>query len=170
MKGRSEGKDSAGRPVEEPPPFARKVPDKPDRLSADASWLWDQVIKHMETVGVLKPLDAAGLEVACETFARWREAVRMRQAVPRPVEDWTPDPDSKVPADQQKRPLTPGGLLADNSQGRVTAPWIGIEERASRDFRTWCAEFGFTPAAEKNLVSGASGSGGMPGGGDNPFV
>lgn len=162
LNGRSEGTDSAGRKVDPPVEFARKLPVKPELLSPDAAWLWDQVVEQMRTVGVLKPLDAAGLEVACETFARWREAVRMRQAVPKPVEDWKGDPDLT--------PMTPGGLLASNSQGRVSAPWIGIEERASRDFRTWCAEFGFTPAAEKNLTSDPASTGGMPGGGTNPFA
>lgn len=143
LKGDGKGHDSGGRKVDEPVPFARKLPAKPDGLSPDANWLWDQVIEQMSTVGVLKPLDAAGLEVACETFARWREAVRFRQE---------------------------HALLAKNSQGTVAAPWVGIEERAGRDFRTWCAEFGFTPAAEKNLIAETSGNGGLPGGGPNPFA
>jgi P27 family predicted phage terminase small subunit len=61
-------------------------------------------------------------------------------------------------------------LLAKNSQGTVAAPWIGIEERASREFRAWAAEFGFTPAAEKALageVAGVDTSAGA--GGNNPF-
>lgn len=145
LNGRSEGTDSAGRKIAEPPPFARTLPTKPEQMSPDADWLWEQVIEQMRTVGVLKPLDAAGLEVACETFARWRESVRFRQE---------------------------HGHLGKNSQGTVAAPWIGIEERAGRDFRTWCAEFGFTPAAEKNLISETAGNpgGGMPGGGPNPYA
>lgn len=140
LNGRSEGKDSAGRPVEEPPPFAREQPKKPEHLSEDASWLWDQVCEQMKTVGVLKPLDASGLEVACETFARWREAVRFRQE---------------------------SGLLAKNSQGVVASPWVGIEERAGRDFRAWCSEFGFTPAAEKNLIAETAGNSGSKA---NPYA
>lgn len=143
LKGNGEDRDIAGRKVDAPPPFARELPLKPDQLSPDAEWFWDQVIEQMKTVGVLKPLDAAGLEVASETFARWREAVRFRQE---------------------------HALLAKNSQGTVAAPWIGIEERAGRDFRAWCAEFGFTPAAEKNLIADTTGNGGMPGGGVNPYA
>lgn len=143
LKGDGKGHDSGGRKIEEPVPFGRSLPTKPSQLSPDAGWLWDQVIEQMKTVGVLKPLDAAGLEVACETFARWREAVRFRQE---------------------------HAILAKNSQGTVAAPWVGIEERAGRDFRTWCAEFGFTPAAEKNLIADTSGNGGLPGGADNPYV
>lgn len=106
-------------------------------MSPDAAWLWDQVIEQMAGPGLLKPMDAPSLEVVCETFARWREAVRFRKEK---------------------------ALLGKNSQGIVAAPWIGIEERASREFRAWCAEYGLTPAAEKNLASGDGDDGR-----DNPF-
>lgn len=132
--------DSGGRPILPGPDFKREAPVKPEGLSDDASWLWDRVVEQLMTVGLLKPIDAAALEAMCETFARWREAVRHRQEA---------------------------GLMATNSQGRVTAPWIGIEERANREFRAWCAEFGITPAAERNLV-GQEGQGGGADGG-NPF-
>jgi P27 family predicted phage terminase small subunit len=120
------------RPIEAEVPFMREDPVKPADLSEDAAWLWDQVVEQMRTVGLLKPLDAASLEVVCETFARWREAVRFRR-------------------ERQ--------LLSKNSQGVVVAPWIGVEERASREFRAWCAEYGLTPAAEKNLAPDDDGAG-----------
>lgn len=123
--------DSGGRQIEPEVPFKRTPPDKPDGLSPDASWLWDRVVEQMTTVGVLKPLDGPALEVACETFARWREAVRKRQEF---------------------------GPLGKNSQGVVAAPWVGIEERASKEFRAWCAEFGITPAAERHLRAESGGA------------
>lgn len=116
--------DSGGRPIEPTPDFSRGTPTKPDHLQGDAEWLWDQVVEQMETVGLLKPIDGPGLEVMAETFARWRAAVRDRND---------------------------HGSLSKNSQGTVTAPWVGIEERASKEFRAWCAEYGITPAAENNL-------------------
>lgn len=136
---RLDGKDtdSGGRPIDPTPEFFRGDPTKPSEMSPDAGWLWDQVVTLMATVGVLKPLDAAALEAACENFARWREAVRFRRE---------------------------HGILGKNSQGTVAAPWIGIEERASREFRAWCAEFGITPAAERNLKQESLGSSE-----DNPF-
>lgn len=138
VQGRSPGKDSGGRPVEPEVPFTREPPAKPDHLDDDGSWLWDEVIEHMTGVGLLKPLDAASLEAVCETFSRWREAVRMRKEQ---------------------------GLLHTNSQGRTAAPWVGIEERAGREFRAWCAEYGMTPAAEKHLASDNESSGD-----ENPFA
>lgn len=133
--------DSGGRPIERGPAFRREAPVKPDGLSPDAAELWDLVCAELETVGLLKPLDAPALEMACETFARWRGAVRLRRE---------------------------HGVLAVNSQGQVAAPWCGVEERAAREFRSWAAEFGFTPAAEKALAR-AAGDDGAGGGADNPF-
>jgi len=92
----------------------------------------------MESIGLLKPIDGPSLEVMCETFARWRDAVRQRQQ---------------------------HGALGKNSQGVVAAPWVGIEERASKEFRAWCAEYGITPAAEKNIKQES----GAADGGENPF-
>lgn len=126
------------RPIEAEVPFTRGLPVKPDELSEDAAWLWDRVIEQMQSTGLLKPIDAASLEALCETFARYREAVRFRRE---------------------------RALLSSNSQGVVAAPWIGIEERASKEFRAWCSEYGLTPAAERNLA----GRDGDPGDQDNPF-
>lgn len=131
--------DSGGRPIQPGPEFARALPEKPAELSPDAGWLWDRVIDQMKDIGLLKPIDAAALEAACETFARYREAVRLRRE---------------------------NALLGKNSQGVVAAPWIGIEERASKEFRAWCAEFGITPAAERNLVGMDGHDDGKK---DNPF-
>ena len=113
------------RPIEDEVNFTRGDPAKPGDLSEDASWLWDQIIEQMRGVGLLKPLDAPSLEILCETYSRWKEAGRMRKEK---------------------------SILSNNSQGLVSAPWIGIEERAGKEFRAWCAEYGLTPAAERNLA------------------
>lgn len=159
--GRKPGQDAAGRPIEEPPAFSRKLPEKPGILSPDAEWMWDRIIDHMKDYGVLKPLDGPALEVICETFARWREAVRIRQNGVQTIVVEGADGDTVTIS------ARPAGVLSTNSQGLVAAPWVGVEERAARDFRAWCAEFGLTPAAEKNLVAeGAQAAGGDEG---NPF-
>lgn len=144
LNGRGKNKDgldtdSAGVAIQPGPNFTRGLLDKPAELSPDADWLWDRVIDQMNTVGLLKPIDAAALEALCETFARYREAVRFRRE---------------------------HALLAKYAKNTVAAPWIGIEERASKEFRAWCAEFGITPAAERNLVGQEATNGSSDG---NPF-
>lgn len=139
IAGRGNGKDSAGRDLPVTPNFGRGLPVKPEHLSPDADWLWDQVIEQMREHEILKPLDAASLEVVCETFARWREAVRWRRE---------------------------HALMVPGREGVKVAPYIAIEERASKDFRSWCAEYGLTPAAENKLDGGSGGEEGEY----NPFA
>jgi P27 family predicted phage terminase small subunit len=139
LQGIAPGKDSGGREVPPEIPFKRGPLPKPAKMSPDAEWLWDLVCEQMATVGLLKPLDGPALEHVCETFSRFREAVRWRQD---------------------------HGLASKNSQGVGVAWWIRIESEASRDFRAWCAEFGLTPASEKNLGHGDDAGGGNV----NPFA
>lgn len=101
------------------------APIKPEGMSADASELWDLVISQMASTGLLRPLSGPALEVACETYAQWREAVRMRRE---------------------------RGLTAVGSQGVGVGPWVRIEQQAGKEFRAWCAEYGITPAAERKLA------------------
>lgn len=138
LQGVGNGRDSGGRPVGSVPAFKRVPPAKPEDLSAEAGALWDAVVAELGRLDVLKPLDGPALQMACETYARWCEAHRKRQNA---------------------------GLLSENSQGTVTAPWVGIEERAAREFRIFCAEFGWTPAAEARLATG-----GLSEDPDNPFA
>lgn len=130
LDGRGKGRDSGGRIVPPPPPFARALPTKPDDLSPMAVVMWDAILAALPGTNMLKPLDGFALQVGCETFARWHEAKRLRLLQPN------------------------AGLLAKNSQGMVVSPLVRVESEASRDFRAWCAEFGLTPAAEVKLSTG----------------
>lgn len=101
------------------------VPTKAEGLSADASEMWDLVVSQMATTGLLRPLSGPALEVACETYAQWREAVRMRRE---------------------------RGLTSVGSQGVGVGPWVRIEQQAGKEFRGWAAEYGITPAGERKLA------------------
>lgn len=119
--------NAARRPLPPEVNFGKGLPSKPehpDELDADGNWLWDQIIDQAKDAGLLKPINAAAMEHVCQTFSRWRSAVRLRQSE---------------------------GIMTENSQGQVIAPWVKVEESAGREFRAWCKEFGLTPAAEVGL-------------------
>jgi len=117
-------RDSSYRPIPKPLNVRREAPPKPADLSDDAAEAWDFIIRHSETADLLKPLDGLALQVFCETWARWKDAVRKRHKQ---------------------------GSLGKNSQGVVVAPWVKIENEAARDIRAWCSEFGISPSAEGKL-------------------
>jgi P27 family predicted phage terminase small subunit len=134
VEGRAEGRDSGGRKVSPPPPFKRVPPTQPDYLSPLAAQLWDRIVAELPRLGLLKELDGPSLEMACETYARWRSCVTMRQAA-------------------AKASPSTGGIIAKGSQGYSVAPWVAAETQASREFRAWCAEYGLTPSAEMHLTT-----------------
>ena len=138
MKGDGKGRDSGGRKIKEGPRFRRLPPDKPDWLSDIASGHWDLLVSELQRLEVLKPIDAISLAMCCEVYATWRQALEI---------------------------VRENGLLSTNSQGRVKHPALAIAEAASREYRSWAAEFGLTPAAESKL--GAEGPSGSD---DNPFA
>lgn len=144
IEGRGNGKDSGGREIKPPPGFTRLPPAKPEGMSPQAAELWDQLVDELQRLQVTKPIDGPALEMACETYARWHAARQMR-------------------IDHARSEAGTEGLLSVNSQGLTTAPWVGVEERAAKEFRAWCSEFGLTPAAESKI------GGGGDDGADNPF-
>ncbi len=124
--GRGHGRDAGGSLVPDTPAFKRAIPEKPDGLGPLAARLWDQVCAELPRLNLLKELDGPSLEVFCETYQRWHDAVQKRRK---------------------------HGLLAQTSQGMSKAPWITIEETAAKAFFAFCHEYGLTPSAELNLAS-----------------
>lgn len=127
LKGRRPGTDSGGRKLADTPRFVRLPPDKPTDLSYLASALWDQVVDELQRLEILKPIDAAALTFACETFALGRAA-------------------QHVITEKGATYATPTGFVRKR-------PEVAIALEASREFRSWCSEFALSPAAEGKLSS-----------------
>jgi P27 family predicted phage terminase small subunit len=131
ITGRSEGKDSGGRTVKQPPGFVRLPPEAPDWLPAEARAEWGRVVPELQRLQLLKPIDRAALTAYCLTWDRLVTAQR----------------ELAANVDDQGRPST----LGTNSQGLVRHPAVAVIEAASKELRAWCGEFGFTPSAEGRL-------------------
>lgn len=138
IQGRAPGRDSGGRLVGSTPQFRRITPTKPDEMTSDASALWDEIVAELPRLELLKPLDGPALQMLCEEYSTWCVARRMTREL---------------------------GLTHSTSQGVGAAPWVGIAERSSRNYRAWCAEFGLTPAAEMKLIKAEA-----EGDGTNPYA
>ncbi|QCX81060.1 Phage terminase, small subunit [Streptomyces sp. YIM 121038] len=127
LKGRSEGRDSGGRPVPAVPTFKRVAPAPPEWLSAEARAEWDRVVPELARLDLLKENDRAGLAAYCEAWATFREAT---EAVQRE------------------------GLTIEAKQGTLAHPAVAIARNAGRELRTWAAHFGLTPSTEQGLSRG----------------
>jgi P27 family predicted phage terminase small subunit len=141
LNGRSDGRDSGGRPVKIPPAFVRLAPEPPEFLTPEALAEWNRIVPELQRLEIVKTIDRAALASYCETWARFVSA------------------QMDIRAD---------GMYVTGSQGQpVKSPAVAIAEAASKELRAWCAEFGFTPSAEGNLNIGAPADGGDDG---DPFA
>lgn len=140
IEGRGNGKDSGGRPVKQPPGFRRLPPEAPEWLPAEARAEWERVVPELQRLQLLKPVDRAALTAYCLTWDRLVRAQRELEA-------------------------DGGSVLGENSQGRVRHPAVAVVEAASKELRSWAAEFGLSPSSEAKLTSPEAGDGD-----DNPFA
>lgn len=124
LNGRSPGRDSGGRVVDPPPPFVRVAPPAPEWLPLEARAEWERIVPELDRLDFLKVSTRSSLTAYCLTWARLVEA---------------------------QKTLAAEGLLAENSQGRVKHPLVNVVEAASKEIRSWCGEFGFTPSSEGRL-------------------
>ncbi|MFD8596980.1 phage terminase small subunit P27 family [Kitasatospora sp. NPDC059646] len=128
LKGRGDGKDSAGREVNPGPAFVRVPPNPPTWLNREAAAEWKRVVPGLARLGLLKPEDRAALAAYCEAWAQFVEATTL---------------------------LKTEGLTIEAKQGVLPHPLVGIQRAAGRELRAWAAHFGLTPSTEQALARGA---------------
>lgn len=126
IKGRGEGKDSAGRTIPEVPKFNRGAPEPPAWLDDVALEVWERVAPSLDRLDLLKPEDREVFAAYCESWSRFSDAVATYHAE---------------------------GLTTTNPQsGRVAVhPAVAVAERASAQLHRFAQDFGLTPSAELNL-------------------
>ncbi|WP_431980019.1 phage terminase small subunit P27 family [Streptomyces qinglanensis] len=127
LKGRSEGTDTAGRPVNQGPAFKRVPPEPPEWLTEEAAAEWARVVDGLSRLDLLKPEDRAGLSAYCEAWATFRSATETVQRE---------------------------GLTIEAKQGTLAHPAVAIARNAGRELRSWAAHFGLTPSTEQALAKG----------------
>lgn len=147
LEGRGNGRDSGGRKVAAVPLFKRLPPEAPDWLPDEARAEWDRVVPELARLELTKPVDRAALTAYVLTWQRLADASRLITE----HQNFTYVIRSKDGEVIDTETIEGYGLLGQNSQGIVRAPWVAIAEAASKDLRAWCAEFGFTPSAEAKL-------------------
>ncbi len=141
LRGRHDGVDSGGRPIPEVPAFKRVAPEKPSDLDPVAESMWDDVVKDLMKLDLLKELDGKALRGMCEAYSRWAIAVEKRKH---------------------------NGIVFLNEDTGMwhKAPWVTVEEVAAKELMGWYSKFGMTPSDEMKLAKEVGEGGGKANGTD----
>lgn len=116
-------------PQNEPKPKTARPPKPANLPDSTASKLWDVLEDELFNMGVLTTADGPALRMLCEVWARFFEARRI---------------------------INQFGSMTYTTEGVAgmqikVHPAVGIMERAERSIRSWCSEFGLTPAARARV-------------------
>ena len=76
LKGNGRGKDCAGRPIPDVPPFEKGVPDCPPWLSPGAKEVWETYAPMLADIAMIKVADGLVFAALCETAASYSAAVQ----------------------------------------------------------------------------------------------
>jgi P27 family predicted phage terminase small subunit len=125
IEGRGNNLDSGGRQIKDTPKFKRLPPIAPEWLPPVAREEWDRIVPELARLELLKVADRAALTAYCLAWDRLVQA---------------------------QKQITADGVLGTNSQGVVRHPAVAVVEAASKELRSWAAEFGLTPSAENKLA------------------
>jgi P27 family predicted phage terminase small subunit len=128
------------RAAEEAIPARPLRPKAPEYLSPYAREGWDRIVPALEHLGLLTELDGLALEMGCNAYAACRYA----------LDEMRPKKSDGSPDGRMKRlEVTDVDLSHRGNTKRSSA--FAAYMQASRDFRSWCIEFGLTPSARASL-------------------
>ncbi len=122
-----QGKDSRRKiNKEEPKPDAKvKVPRAPSHMTPNAKKFWRKIARELHKPGLLTNVDVTALEMLCESYATWRDAVDK-------IDEF--------------------GVLVKTPNGYpVQGPYLQIANKAQQQMLRLLAEFGLTPASRTRI-------------------
>jgi len=133
---------------DEPQP-RRERPSAPAHISDAAREVWGQAVLVLDEMGVLTAADVLAIEILCEAIADHRAAGETIAAC----------------AAQAKRDNDAGATSDFSTDGRYyrtinqaggvmwrAHPALALRSDADRRIRSWCSEFGLSPAARSRIV------------------
>ena len=115
-------------PENEPKPTP-KAPEPPDWLTGEGEKMWNRLAPKLEKVGLLTEIDGEAFAAACSA---WKDYVECRRVI-----------------NEQGRTYkykNQGGF-----ENETERPEVKISNKALEQFRSFCREFGLTPAARTKI-------------------
>lgn len=123
------------RPINQSEPKPTPVaPRRPSWLVGEAKKEWERIAPELERVGLLTVVDGSTLASYCQWWAIYLQATK----------------ELKVHLQKEKK-LTVTYINTQGAENEVPHPSIAIAEKASKNIKAFCTEFGLTPASRARM-------------------
>jgi len=101
-------------------------PSCPAHLGPIARKEWFRIIRELETLGIVTPLDRAALAAYCDSWEQWIEAT------------------------EQIRKF---GMVIKMGATLIQSPYVTIADKAKTQMRNFLTEFGMTPSSRSRIAA-----------------
>ncbi len=118
-------------------------PQKPDWLNADGSAAWDDMIKHLDAMGILAQSDIIALGALAQNWAIYIGAMRE---------------------------LNRGDMVITQNGQRIPSPFLSVADKAEKRLHKLLTEFGLTPVSRARIAIGRQDGPTKPGSGILNFI
>lgn len=121
-----------------PKPIA---PDCPSWINADGKRMWKKLAPELERMGLLTIVDGEAFAAACHNYGLWLECERYFKKKVKDTETGESHTIGRTYLYTNK----------NDSENEIERPQVKIGQRALADFRSFCSEFGLTPASRTRI-------------------
>lgn len=115
-------------PKNEPKP-APKAPKRPAWLTGEGRKVWERVAPELERLGLLTLVDGESLAAACQSWKTYVDCQRYLK----------------------KHGMTYTYINKFGAENEVERPQVKIAQKALDQFKSFCTEFGLTPASRARI-------------------
>lgn len=124
------------------PPAPSGIPEAPYDMADDVAEVWDYTVRQLVGMTIASPVDRDALAVYCEAVALHRRA-------------------SKMLAESSVLVRTQRGRGAGAGTGLMRNPLLQVQRDAATTIRGYAQEFGLTPSARSEIVTGGASTHGL---------
>ena len=105
-----------------------KTPPCPRHVKGEARKEWRRITGLLNDCQMIAEVDRGALAMLCTAWGRYVSAEEMIERA-----------NEQAPGSYGLFVKSPNGMA-------IQSPWLSVSNRAMEMYRTWCAEFGITPA------------------------
>ena len=110
------------------PDYNADMPQKPKGMTSGAVEYWDEIVPQLYHAGVLTKLDTVALQILCETYVTWKNAVQL--------------------VNKNKN----GALVMDHKGEIKEAPEHKIMRQSEKRLIEMLSRFGMEPSGRKKIT------------------